>query len=235
MCNYVNVIIIDDDVFFTLGLRYLLIDYFSHENLNVNFVEKEDVDVSTKIDYLFKAEGYLSKIGFCQFSNENSYQDAFFFTIQGLQDRALRVPCQYEAGIISRFTSLMELRSLLDTVRLNHICHNKLEPCHGCKQFSNRLTRLEKQVLYQLQRGYSHQQIALKLSINVKVVYQNKSSSMKKLNFMRKSELYYWLLSNDLSFLQGSVSEVDADGNSLSEQRLFPENRSNKRQQKSTD
>lgn len=66
------------------------------------------------------------------------------------------------------------------------------------------LTPREREVLQGLSWELTPNQIAQKLSLNVKTVSTHKLTAMRKLGFRRSSELYYWLLHGGLGLEKGT-------------------------------
>jgi DNA-binding CsgD family transcriptional regulator len=60
------------------------------------------------------------------------------------------------------------------------------------------LTPRERDVLQGISQELRPDEIASKLSLNVKTVSTHKLTAMRKLGFKRNGELYYWLLQGGL-------------------------------------
>ncbi|QDI20294.1 hypothetical protein FBF86_20920 [Serratia marcescens] len=191
MINKVNVTIIDDNVFFSEGIKYILIHYFLQHGRYVNFVAENDS--TQEVDFLFSSAPLTRRVCYCQMMPIKTHHATRFFSIRSRKHRGLSLvsPCVLETGTLYRRQRVSAVYKLLDSSA--DMTSNKIRNhCRVCS--GNRLTRREREVLAYLRNGTSQTEVAEQMHLSVKTVNAHKQSVMKKLDLKKKHDFIYWLM-----------------------------------------
>lgn len=194
--------ILDDDIFFAQGLKYLLSACFDKHGFNENrnmagntyaglthliirgslarHAVMSDYNSSTQIN------GYnVITIYVVDYPQQNTFCTSHLRTENKIK---IHRKCSVDS-----FIKLLEQQPLF---RNRNYCSGKNLPV--VNNLNEKLTRREKEILSLISRGYSNNEISGQLSISNKTVSAHKCRAMRKLGIARKTELYHWLRKDGL-------------------------------------
>lgn len=181
----------DHNSYFLAGLQYGLIEYFTAQNIQVDIF----IGYSNgKPDIIFQALRLGENANFCHYFSADAPQPMYFIIRDKLENNfAPPNHCITNSGTLYRNESL---DNMLEKVKLamqfRSLSQEMAHHCPVCHP--KNLTERERQVLHYLRKGISQSNIAVILQLKAKTVNSHKCSAMKKLNFTRNSELFYWML-----------------------------------------
>ncbi|MBH3000355.1 response regulator transcription factor [Serratia marcescens] len=185
MKPHIDIVILDDDRYFSLGLETLLQEHFMHKGWSVTFLPTQLYPMANLI---IQADKMTRPMRF--YHVKKNFKNHTVITIQQTLRLRRRLPaCMSEHGIIRRRDSTEVVLHLVEKMFGGHI---PVSP-HQCSHCSQALTPREWEVLYTIQLGLVPSQIAGSLNLSVKTVSAHKRAAMRKLGFQRNTELYQWL------------------------------------------
>lgn len=196
MEKILHILLNDRDHYFLTGLQHGLSEYFAAQNTQVNFFRGLSTN---KPDIIFQAVQQGEVRNICRHFLTEEPQPLYFV----IRDKTQR-HFPSHTRCIARSTTLyrdQNMNDIVEKVKLamqpQALPQEKRGTCPACHRQD--LTERERQVLRYLRRGVSQSQIAIYLQLTVKTVHSHKRSAMKKLNFTRTNELFYWMLHGGLS------------------------------------
>lgn len=178
----IKILIADDDKYFTLGLQYLLTDYFKEKAITVEF----DKIINPHTRY-FMAFVDAEKLAHYRYVKTMINADTIFMI-------------QSDSGIMSaeggenlesipRHHSASAVLAQIDTAYVPSAVRPYVES-------TMELTQREKTVLAYYSNGYTNIQIGRLLGIHQKTVSAHKVKAMTKYNFKHKGDFRCWLIAN---------------------------------------
>lgn len=189
----------DHNSFFLAGLQYALSEYFTDQNIQVDFISGYS---NGKPDIIFQALYQGENTNICHHFSADAPQPIHFI-IRDKVERRFTPPirCIAKSGTLYRNQSLDNmLEKVKLAMQLHSLSQERAHHCPACHR--KNLTEREFQVLHYLRKGISQSRIAVLLQLKAKTVHSHKRSAMKKLNFTRNSELFHYLLHNGLTLNQ---------------------------------
>ncbi|MBL5906302.1 helix-turn-helix transcriptional regulator [Serratia fonticola] len=182
MKETLEISIVDDNQYFTSGLRHLLADFYLTKNTRVKFIDEKASKPS--IDILFHANRH--GIPGVYYRYLHSTAKPLVFAICDKNEK-----CHVRKdGILYRHQSMNLVLNMVEQAR-------SIDHQSSCSA-SQTITHREYEVLGYLQQGRSLTEVAYYMNLSVKTVSAHKRSAMKRLNFRRNSELLYWMLQGGL-------------------------------------
>ncbi|MFV8848956.1 response regulator transcription factor [Serratia fonticola] len=187
MKETLKISIIDDNQYFTSGLRHLLADFYLTKNTRVRFIDEKVSKPS--IDILFHANRY--GIPGVYYRYLHSTAKPLVFAICDKNEK-----CHVRKdGILYRHQSMNLVLNMVEQAR--SIDPHSSDPVSDVS-LAQTITHREYEVLGYLKQGRSLTEAANYMNLSVKTVSAHKRSVMKKLNFRRNSELLYWMIQGGL-------------------------------------
>ncbi|MGF6190567.1 response regulator transcription factor [Serratia sp. 2723] len=196
MKNKVSISLNDHNSYFLAGLQYALIEYFTDIRTQVDFISGYSTE---KPDIIFQALCQGEKTDICRRFPADEPQP-LYFVIRDKAERRFTPPirCIAKSSTLYRNQSLGDILGMVKlALQFNSLPQKRTHHCPACHHQS--LSEREHQVLHYLRQGANQSQTANILQLKVKTVHSHKRSAMKKLNFTRTSELFYWLLQGGLT------------------------------------
>lgn len=168
----INIIINDDNRFFSAGLKSSLNKYAQVNNKVLCFLNQ---DAIARPDVIFVS------------SRRSAAHGNGGAPVVMIKERPI---ISHEASrVLYRTDSLDKLFVLLSEI---------LSDIRATSRFEYQpLTRRERQVVNYLRNGFDQSQTARLLGVSVKTVHSHKRSVMRKLMLSRNHEFIYWLLSQE--------------------------------------
>lgn len=190
MKPHIDIVILDDNRYFALGLETLLQEHFMYKGWSVTFLPAQLYPMANLI---IQADKVAQPLPFCHVRKPGKQHN--IITIQQTPRLRRRLPaCMSEDGIIRRHDSTVVVLHLVEQI-FGGLIPVSPPPCSHCSQA---LTPREWEVLYTIRRGLMPSQVAGCLNLSVKTVSAHKRAAMHKLGFQRNAELYQWLLQGGL-------------------------------------
>ncbi|MFK3844013.1 MULTISPECIES: response regulator transcription factor [Serratia] len=185
MKPHIDIMILDEDRYFALGLEKLLQEHFMHKGWSVTFLPAKLYPMANLI---IQAEKVPPPLQFCHFRKPDKQHS--IITIQQTPRLRRRLPaCMSEHGVIRRSDSTEVVLHLIEQMFGGITTVSS----HLCPHCSQTLTPREWEVLYTIRLGMLPRQVAGCLNLSVKTVSAHKRAAMRKLGFQRNNELYQWL------------------------------------------
>jgi DNA-binding CsgD family transcriptional regulator len=176
----INVLISNDNKFFTQGLAHLLHQYFNDKDILVDVNETLDANVHY----------YLAFIGINNLSQylyaSKMVSTETIFIIQPEVELIVNRP----GGEMKMLQYNQSISTLLQQIDAVYLTPHRLSQIRPPLQ----LTLREKAVLHYYAIGYTNIEIGELLGINQKTVSAHKIKAMNKLNFKHKGEFRRWLI-----------------------------------------
>lgn len=190
MKPHIDIVILDDNRYFALGLETLLQEHFMYQGWSVTFLPAQLYPMANLI---IQADKVAQPLPFCHVRKPGKQHN--IITIQQTPRLRRRLPaCMSEDGIIRRHDSTVVVLHLVEQM-FGGLIPVSPPPSSHCSQA---LTPREWEVLYTIRRGLVPSQVAGCLNLSVKTVSAHKRAAMHKLGFQRNAELYQWLLQGGL-------------------------------------
>ncbi|MBD8107914.1 helix-turn-helix transcriptional regulator [Erwinia persicina] len=192
MKSHIDIVILDNDQYFSQGLEALLASYFIRVGCTTAFLPAQHY---WKADLVFQQQNLNQTAQYCH------RQPAHYQSLITIQEpvppgyRQRLVPCLSEKSVINRLISTGALLNEVERIMKHDTPAAQPWACPRC---ALTLTLREKQVLLAIRRAQSPGQIATELKLSVKTISAHKWSAMKKLGFKRNTELLNWLRQGDL-------------------------------------
>ncbi len=193
MKDQVSIAIYDEDQYFSLGLKNLLLDYFSRRNISVNIDEEQD-GRENHIELIFSSASDKGRhLRYHLDSDINSATKMFFHIGTPGRCREIRGGCGWRyAGSLPRRTSYACFDEMLTEALAKYSPGERPERCPSCAE--KYLSSREKQVMTYLRQGFSQAQVAARMQLSVKTVHSHKRSLMQKMALKNKHDFIYWLI-----------------------------------------
>ncbi|AEF47902.1 transcriptional regulator, LuxR family [Serratia sp. AS12] len=189
----IRIAIMDTNRFFVEGLKFALLEYFSLRGTNVEF--QEGVNNGSSVDLVLNSLTEPENVAYCDTAQpEVGFRPLYISVRKKKHTQARRKnACAREVGVLDSQASIKTLFHLLDEKLWRKTYVNMMpQPCQFC--LGRQLSSRETEVISYLRLGLNQTQTAKFMHLSVKTVHSHKRSVMQKLNFMRRSELYSWLL-----------------------------------------
>lgn len=171
----INIIIDDENRYFSAGLRLSIADYAQQQNKVVQFLS---LGSGERPDLVLASSARRIR-------HWSAYSGAHIVTI-----KERRGVAAVQAGkVLYRTDGQLRLFKLLSDVWA------QARP--ACGYVSPALTQRERQVMSYLRRGLDQSQTARIMGVSVKTVHSHKRSVMNKMMLIRQHDFIYWLLSQE--------------------------------------
>lgn len=180
--NYANIYILVRDFYFSLGLKFVLSEYFEGEGKNVRFINEDELSMA---DVIFCEQSN----SMLYFAGRNLKKNVVVFFLAEKENRQLVWRLSSFQQVLSKKMCLQEFYlfwGLLWRERL--ICKRHISSPE------EQLTSRQQQIMRLLAEGLTPAEISMRLNISIKTVSSHRGAVMKKLGFNRKVELYNWLI-----------------------------------------
>ncbi|WP_260513513.1 response regulator transcription factor [Serratia fonticola] len=192
MTPHIVITIQDSNRYFALGIQHILQDYFLAKGCTWSFVP---VAPGIAIDLMVCVNpfGWSSRFN----SRRENSQNRRVGTIIINDTAAANKIRQHELALLGRkerpdaVVRLVE--KMFEQASQSSLTDDMVSVCRHLH-----LTPRERDVLQGISQELTPDEIASKLSLNVKTVSTHKLTAMRKLGFKRNGELYYWLLQGGL-------------------------------------
>ncbi|WP_208904479.1 helix-turn-helix transcriptional regulator [Serratia plymuthica] len=189
----VKISIIENNLFFSEGLKYALSEYFTLKGITVYFLAEENSNATA--DLVFIAQSESSNVAYCDRDVHKAGVSPLYIAMRKIKTAQVngKKSCSHELGVLDYHAGIEALFHLLDDKlwRMS-VISTVARPCYFC--LSRRLSGREKEVVSYLRLGVNQTQAAKYMQLSVKTVHTYKQSVMRKLNFKRRSDLFSWLL-----------------------------------------
>lgn len=192
MTPHIVITIQDSNRYFALGIQHILQDYFLAKGCTWSFVP---VAPGIAIDLMICVNpfGWSSRFN----SRREHSQNRRLGTIIINDTAAANKIRQHELALLDskeRPDAVVRLvEEMFEQASQSSLTDDTVSVCRHLH-----LTPRERDVLQGISQELTPDQIASKLSLNVKTVSTHKLTAMRKLGFKRNGELYYWLLQGGL-------------------------------------
>ncbi|MFV8904619.1 response regulator transcription factor [Serratia fonticola] len=192
--KFINISIIDNNQYFSAGLRHALADFYFAKGTYVRLIEKNPSKLS--IDILFHAISHGVPNNYNNILLHNTFKP-LFFAIQDKGESGLTHMFRYmrKDGTVYRHQPIGFVLNMVEQAR-SIASHSSSSASHG--SVSQTITHREHEVLDFLKQGLNLTQTAYYMNLSVKTVSAHKRSVMRKLKFRRNNELLYWMLQGGL-------------------------------------
>lgn len=192
MKQTLNISIVDNNQYFMLGFRQILFDFYFTKNIHVRFIDKNMKE--ELVDILFYSSPHNETIDFYRLLS-NGLSQSQIFVIRDKNDTNLSkmLRCAQKNESIYRHQPIDSILDIVEQARA--IDHAFLMPAYDLTAI---ITRREYEVLHYLKLGKKLTDVAHYMKLSIKTVSAHKRSAMKKLNFERNTELFYWMLNGGL-------------------------------------
>lgn len=192
----IKVLIIDKNSYFIAGLRRIILDFYSNQDITVQFIDRNMLEFSA--DIIFQAIDYGAMFNVWRHL-PSEVPTPSVFLIRDQRNSLLSHIFQSvrKSGTLYRNQTIDEVKSMLEeAIYVQGYQPTSTTPGYIATQG---LTLREGEVLRYLRQGKSHVETANVMRLHVKTVSSHKRSAMRKLNFKRNHELFHWLLQGGLS------------------------------------
>ena len=192
MKRVLNISIVDNNQYFMMGFRQVLFDFYLTKNIHVRFI---DSNMSEElVDILFYSSPHNVTIDFHRLFR-NGLSQSLIFVIRDKNEINLSqmLRCVKKNESIYRHQSIDLILDIIEQARA--IEHPSLVPTYDLTEI---ITRREYEVLHFLKLGKRLTDVAYYMNLSIKTVSAHKRSAMRKLNFERNTELFYWMLNGGL-------------------------------------
>ncbi|EPL3976035.1 response regulator transcription factor [Serratia ureilytica] len=193
MKNNYSISIYDEDQYFILGLKCLLLGYLSRYNILEHNDDKQTGE-GKHIELVFSSSsGKYRHHHYHLDSNANSTVKIFFYISSPGRSRGMRGGCGWQyAGVLPRYASHAVFEKMLSGALTERSLAKRPERCPSCAE--KYLSSREKQVMHYLRQGLSQAQVAALMQLSVKTIHSHKSSLMQKMTLKNKHDFIYWLI-----------------------------------------
>lgn len=174
----INIIIDDDNRYFSAGLQSSIKEYARCHNKTICFL-KQDAEIQPDVVFVSTRRG-------AQSWRRTAYDNGQSPVVT-IKERPV-VAVNQPPRVLYRTDRPAKLFELLAETLAN------IRPVRSFEH--PLLTQREQQVMSYLRRGLDQSQAARVLGVSVKTVHSHKRSVMKKLMLSRHHEFIYWLLSH---------------------------------------
>lgn len=195
MKPHITISIQSSNSFFSMGMKYILKEYFSTQRCSFCFVPLTPKAITDLMIFIAPT--------ICQTQIDrllDKQRDSRIGTII-VQNEAVKTESA-NMGKSSTLNQKTRPDTVIDLVhKMFHQAH--LKPVTAHKAYINHhqgLTLRQQEILEEISRELTPGQIAKKLSLNVKTISAHKQTAMRKLGFRRNRELYRWLQQGGLEW-----------------------------------
>jgi DNA-binding CsgD family transcriptional regulator len=171
LLNTIKVALEVDDIYFRIGVRIILTDYFYRKKQEVFFVSADEVDLVIRDENKIYPKAYDKEI---LISRRKRSKDP----------DAYKCIC---TNIIFKSDTPEKLRIILEKTMDKEFPSKNCIFCRSC------LTRREREILQRYSDGLSTAEIANASGLHVKSISQHKRNAMRKLCLRNAKELLEWL------------------------------------------
>ncbi|MFO6502696.1 helix-turn-helix transcriptional regulator [Serratia marcescens] len=201
MNKTLNIVILDDDKFYTAGLAMILAMYLKSRGQKAEFSSHHPCGKA--IDVVFQA----IRCGTCiapPSSICTNNDKPLYVAIAERKDTHLQhLYCNVnKSNILYRHQSVSLILQFMENVLISLQKAPVKSPQTTAILPHAPLTQREREVLHQLKQGKTPACVATGLGIKVKTISSHKRAAMKKLNFKRTSELFHWMIQGGLTHHQ---------------------------------
>ncbi|AGE15916.1 MULTISPECIES: helix-turn-helix transcriptional regulator [Serratia] len=198
MNKTLNIVIIDDDKFYTAGLAMALTIYLKNQGQQVEFSSHLAYGKTTDIVFQAIRCGTLIAPGSAICMNNDK---PVYVAIADRKDTHLQhlYRSVNKSNILYRHQSVSLLLQLMENVMLS-LQKTSVKTQSTSENLQHlALTQREREVLHQLKQGKTPACVASFLGIKEKTISSHKRAAMRKLNFKRSNELFHWMLQGGLT------------------------------------
>ncbi|HGM5966638.1 helix-turn-helix transcriptional regulator [Serratia marcescens] len=174
----VNIIIDDENRYFSLGLESSIIEYAAENNKSVCFITP---GAGRRVDVVIASSRRRNQ----RWRRSVSYGKA----VPVVTIKEKPILARESHRVLYRTDSPNRLFELLTEALANTTVTGRFE--------RQALTVRERQVMGYLRRGFDQSQTARVLGVSVKTVHSHKRSVMSKMMLSRSHDFIYWLLSHE--------------------------------------
>lgn len=215
MKHTVTILIIDQNRYFSEGLRHALIQYFRDRKINVDITCTGNEVQKISADIIFMAKD-LGRQPWHSYKYLQPSRKYLFL----IKERHQTQPgnsrlFKKNSGIIIHKLSLESILNLFGLAMFKYEKYQSILDGGGGALEPPVLTHRECEIMQCLRFGMSNEAIGRQLNISAKTVSSHKCAAMRKLNFTNHIELNYWLLNDGLNDIN--------NGNSYQPLRTQPE------------
>ncbi|UAN45371.1 response regulator transcription factor [Serratia sp. JSRIV001] len=191
MTNILKVLIIDKNQAFASGIQQLLAEHFFSKNFKLTFTKNKSeyaicdliflatdnaaaiMPVSV-LDKLFHGKLITISSNTKKHATKSAYQNIFY-----------------------RGQCARELIELIEKILMAKVTGLDMQPTRKYNPLAL-MTPRQKEVLYYISIGMVPYQIAYRMNLNEKTISNHKRNAMNRLQLKKTTELYHWLLINDI-------------------------------------
>lgn len=198
MNKSLNIIIIDDDRFYTAGLAMVLAIYLKKQGQQAEFFSSHAFGKTADIVFQSIRCGTFTSFAssICAKNEKPEYvaiADRKDYHLQHLYRNVNK------SNILYRHHSVNQILQLVENVLFSlQRVSVKSQPNTETALYAP-LTEREREILLQLKEGKTPACVASVLGIKEKTISSHKRAAMKKLNFKRTNELFHWMLQGGLA------------------------------------
>lgn len=197
MNKTLNIVIIDDDKFYTIGLTAVLALYLKSKGMNAEFSYNHNSGIIADIVFQAIHCNTFIKPYNSLFTNYKKPLCVTIITKQHPHLKHLDLNVD-ESKVLYRHQPVSLILQVMENCL--HSLHKPPVTFHPTLDTVNALlTKREFEVLHQLRKGKNPSSIARFLAIKEKTVSSHKRSAMRKLNFKRTNELLLWMIEGGLN------------------------------------
>ncbi|MGU9756052.1 LuxR C-terminal-related transcriptional regulator [Serratia marcescens] len=201
MNKRLNIVILDEDKFYTAGLAMVLAMYLKNRGQKAEFFSNHALGKTT--DIVFQAIRCGTFIAPHSSTCTNN-DKPLYVAIAERKDAHLQHLYRNvnKSNILYRHQSVSLILQLIENIMISLQKAPEKYPPSSATLLPNPLTQREREVLHQLKQGKTPACVATSLGIKVKTISSHKRAAMKKLNFKRTSELLHWMIQGGLTHHQ---------------------------------
>lgn len=198
MNTTLNIVIIDDDKFYTTGLAMVLAIYLKSQGQQAEF--SSHLACGETADIVFQAIRCGTFIAPRSLTYTNN-DKPLYVAIAERKDAHLQHLYRNvnKSNILYRHQSVNLILQFMENVLISLQKAPVISPQASATLPHAPLTQREREVLHQLKQGKTPACVATCLGIKVKTISSHKRAAMKKLNFKRTNELFHWMLQGGLT------------------------------------
>ncbi|HEJ7990415.1 TPA: response regulator transcription factor [Serratia liquefaciens] len=197
MKTHLDIVILDTNRFFAIGLEAILKPYLLRRGYPPAFFSDS---YDGKADLVFRSQGMsATMLCCCADSSLPQYRIAIQ---EPTLPRVRLSDCFREQSTISRRIGVEALLAEVDMLLAFPAIPNQ-----NCPRCVPTLSVRELQILRALNGELTPKQIAKELRLSIKTVSAHKCAAMEKLGFTRNTELYHWLRQGGLENKQAKIND----------------------------
>lgn len=191
MTNILKVLIIDKNQFFSFGIEKILVEHFFSKNLKLIFTKN-------KTEYIFCDLIFLAIDNATEIMPVNVLDEIFHGKLITISSDTKKnsIKSAYQ-NIFYRDQCAKELIELTEKILITKVTGLARQPARKYNPLAL-MTPRQKEVLYYISIGMIPVQIAYRMKLNEKTISHHKRNAMNRLQLKKTTELYHWLLINDI-------------------------------------